>query len=84
MVNEKRREEERALNFEYRAREVPKIVKQNKFEKLMKEQEQKRQDAKRFAMAKIKASEAPFAFYERDIKQQKDKYEQAELPKSVP
>ena len=35
-------------------------------------------------MAKIKASEAPFAFYERDIKAQKEKYEQAELPQNVP
>ena len=84
MVNEKRREEERALSVEYKAREVPKNVKQNKFEKLMREQEQRRADAKRFAMAKIKASEAPFAFYERDIKAQKEKYEQAELPPSVP
>jgi hypothetical protein len=37
MVNEKRREEERALSVEYKAREVPKNVKQNKFEKLMRE-----------------------------------------------
>lgn len=31
-------------------------------------------------MAKIKSSEAPFTFYERDIKKQQDKKEQAELP----
>lgn len=31
-------------------------------------------------MAKIKSSEAPFTFYERDIKKQKDKQEMAELP----
>ena len=48
MVNEKRREEEQALSVEYKAREVPKNVKQNKFEKLMREQEQRRADAKRF------------------------------------
>lgn len=39
MVNEKIREEERALSIEYRAREVPKSVKQNKFEKLMRDQD---------------------------------------------
>lgn len=80
MVNEKAKEEERALSFEYKAREIPKSVKTKKFDKLMKDQEKRRADAKRFAMAKIKSSEAPFTFYERDIKKQKDKQEQAELP----
>ena len=80
MVNEKEKEVERALSFEYKAREIPKSVKTKKYTKLMKEQEKRRTDAKRFAMAKIKSSEAPFTFYERDIKKQKDKQEQAELP----
>jgi len=75
MVNEKQKEVERALSFEYKAREIPKSVKTQKYKKLMKEQEKRRADAKRFAMAKIKSSEAPFTFYERDIKKQKDKQE---------
>lgn len=83
MIKEKKREEEKALAFEYRAREVPKNVKENKFEKLMKSQEDKRQEAKRLAVAKIKASEAPFKFYERDLKAQKEKNERASLPKNV-
>lgn len=68
MIQEKKREEERALSFEYRAREVPKTVKdKNKYKKLMDGIEKRKQDAKRLAMAKIKASEAPFKFYERDV-----------------
>ena len=34
-------------------------------------------------MAKIKATEAPFKFYERDVKTMKDKQEQAELPSTM-
>ena len=68
MVNEKEKEIQRAMSFEYKAREIPKSVKTKKFEKIMKDQEKRRDDAKRFAMAKIKSSEAPFTFYERDIK----------------
>jgi len=75
MVNEKANEVERALSVEYKAREVPKSVKTRKYEKLLKDQEKKRADAKRFAMAKIKAQEKPFTFYDRDIQKQKEKQE---------
>ena len=37
MVNEKEKEVERALSFEYKAREIPKSVKTKKYTKLMKE-----------------------------------------------
>ena len=37
MVNEKEKEVERALSFEYKAREIPKNVKTKKYTKLMKE-----------------------------------------------
>jgi hypothetical protein len=83
MVKEKQREEQRALSFEYRAREVPKHVKEHKYTKLMRSQEERRQEAKRLAMAKIKATEAPFKFYERDLKNHKEKLERAELPPEI-
>ena len=72
MILEKKREEDRALSFEYKAREVPQAVRdKTKFKRMMDSQERKREEAKRLAMAKIKASEAPFAFYERDVQKQK-------------
>ena len=80
MVAEKRKQEEKALSFVYKAREVPKHVKQEKFAKLTMAQEERREEARRLAMAKIKATEAPFKFYERDVKAFKDKQEQADLP----
>ena len=83
MVEEKIKEEDKAMRFEYRAREVPKNVKEKKFDKLMKGMEERRAEAKRLAMAKIKAIEAPFKFYERDLKAQKDRVEAAELPPNV-
>ena len=83
MVQEKIKEEDKALRFEYRAREVPKNVKEKKFDKLMKATEERRAEAKRLAMAKIKAIEAPFKFYERDLKAQKDKEEAADMPVDV-
>ena len=42
----------------------------------------KREDAKKLSMAKTKANEAPFNFYERDKFMQKQKQQQAELPPS--
>lgn len=68
MVHERLKEEDKALAFEYKAKEVPKSVKEKKYDKLMKGQQDRRQEAKRLAMAKIKAIEAPFKFYERDLK----------------
>ena len=37
--------------------------------------DQRRNEAKRLAMAKIKSSEAPFRFYKRDVEQQRMKKE---------
>ena len=66
MIKDKNKEEEKALSFEYKARDIPSHVKQNKYEQLMKLREQKRQDGKRLAMAKIKATQKPFSFQGRD------------------
>jgi hypothetical protein len=66
MIQERKKEEERALSFEYKAREIPEHVKKNKYEQLMQMREVRRQDGKRLAMAKIKATEKPFSFQERD------------------
>jgi|688.fasta_scaffold348822_2 hypothetical protein len=73
MIREKKLEEEKALKFKYKAKEIPKAVKSNKYEKLMKEMEQRRMEAKKLAVAKIKATEAPFNFYERDKEDQMKK-----------
>lgn len=80
MVKQKIKKEERELGVKYSAREVPKNVKENRYEKLQKSQELRRQENKRLAAAKIKATEAPFKFYERDVQTQRKKQEQAELP----
>jgi|TARA_B110001450_G_scaffold233231_1_gene236376 hypothetical protein len=68
MVADKRRQEEKAMAFKYKAREVPRHVKEEKFAQLTQAQEERRHEAARLAMAKIKATEAPFKFYERDVK----------------
>lgn len=46
----------------------------------MKANDLRRSEAKRLAVAKIKATEAPFKFYERDMLAQKEKAEKADLP----
>ena len=79
---QKKKEEEKQLATRIKAREVPNTVKKNKYEMMLREQEERREDAKRLSMAKTKANEAPFRFYERDVLAQKDKQQQAELPPS--
>ena len=39
MIREKKLEEEKALKFKYKAKEIPNAVKSNKYEKLMKDME---------------------------------------------
>lgn len=73
MMAQKKKEEEKQLATRIKAREVPNVVKKNKFELMLKEQEERREDAKRLSMAKTKAKEAPFNFYERDLQAQKEK-----------
>ena len=80
MIKEKQKEEDKALSFKYKARDIPKHVKDRKFERLMRQSEERRKEVKRQAMAKIKQTEAPFSFYEKDVEKQKQKKEQAELP----
>ena len=46
----------------------------------MKAIEERKTEAKRLAMAKIKATEAPFKFYDRYLEKSKQKKEAAELP----
>jgi GTPase len=84
MVMDKLKEEERALSVEYKAREIPSHVKSNKFEQMEDERKKRMDDNKKFAMAKIKATEKPFTFYKRDVKVQKSAEEMAELPEDVP
>jgi len=45
---------------------VPVAVKKSKYNQMLREQEVKREDAKKLSVAKTKANEAPFNFYERD------------------
>lgn len=83
MIYEKNRQEEKALAFKYKATEIPNHVKERRFEKLQKGSLERRHENKRLAVAKIKATEAPFKFYERDNKLAKLKQENAELPDSM-
>jgi hypothetical protein len=83
MIYEKIRIEERALAFQYKATEIPKHVKDRKYERLQLASLERRSEAKRLAVAKIKATEAPFKFYERDMKVAKKKLEDADLPASM-
>lgn len=83
MIYEKNRLEEKALAFKYKATDVPKHVKDRRYERLQQASQERRQENKRLAVAKIKASEAPFKFYERDNKIAKLKQENAELPASM-
>lgn len=62
MIEDKENELRRELGFKYKAREVPTHVKTNKYEKICEQQEKKRRDTKRLAMAKIKATQRPFTF----------------------
>ena len=67
MIHEKIKQEDKALSFKYKAAEVPNHVKDKKYERIRKASADKRREAKRLAVAKIKATEAPFKFYERDV-----------------
>lgn len=84
MIQEKNKEIEKALTFQYKARQIPNHVQQNKFEQLLEKQEKRKQDIKKLAYAKIKATEKPFSFFTRDMSKQKEKLEKAELPNNIP
>lgn len=56
-----------------RAREIPNSVKKDKYAQMLREQEIKREDAKKLSIAKTKANQAPFNFYERDLQAMKEK-----------
>jgi hypothetical protein len=83
MIYEKKRQEEKALAFRYKASQIPKHVTEKKYEKIRKASADKREEAKRLAVAKIKATEAPFKFYQRDVLAMKKKLEIAELPENM-
>ena len=84
MIKDKAREEERALSVEYKAREIPKAVKGNKFQQMEEMKRKRSEDNRKFAMAKIKATERPFSFTKRDEKARKASEERAELPADIP
>lgn len=80
MMTEKSKIVEKELNTKIKARPIPSHIKKNKFERLQDEQETRKMEAKRTAIAKLKATEAPFEFYHRDIATLKKKQETADLP----
>lgn len=67
MIAQKQKEEERELKTRIRARDIPNSVKKNKYTQMLREQDIKREDMKKLSIAKTKANEAPFNFYERDM-----------------
>jgi hypothetical protein len=77
MIKDKQMEEDQALSFKYKARDIPRAVREKKYDKIVRQSQERRKEAKRQAMAKIKQTEAPFTFYQRDIEKQKKKKEEA-------
>ena len=59
-------EEEKHLNYRYRAKPVPSDVVVPKYESIMAAQETKRLEVKRNSIELTKSREKPFSFYERD------------------
>jgi hypothetical protein len=73
MMAQKKKAEDKQLSVRVKARPVPGVVKKNKYEMMLQEEEDRRADAKRLSIAKTKANEAPFAFHERDVLAQKER-----------
>lgn len=73
MMSRKERIEQRECSTKIKARPIPQHVKINKYERLQASQERRREEAKRLAIAKTKAIEAPFEFYKRDVEALKKK-----------
>ena len=67
MLKKKEREEDDNLRRRSKAREVPWSVRVAKYDKMLMNQIEKREDAKRLSMAKMAATQQPFEFYERDM-----------------
>ena len=57
MMEEKKKNEDKELKFRFQPKEIPSSVKSKKFDKIMSAMQERREEAKRLAMAKIKATE---------------------------
>ena len=78
MINEKKVEEDNLINHQFKAQPVPKECKGNKFDYIMKAQDQRRNEIKQNSIKATKEAERPFSFYSKDIKKMKEKKEMLE------
>lgn len=78
-IKDLKKEEEEALNYKFKAKEVPKAVREPRYDKIIQEQERRREEVKKNSLALTRANEKPFAFYERDKTKEKKFKEDWEL-----
>lgn len=84
MVAEKDEEEQAAINYQFRHREPPPEVTNNRYRALMEAEKQRREEVRANSQAILKSKEKPFSFYERDLEKQRLKsQEAAPLPSAM-
>ena len=66
MIAEKQLEEDRVLEYNFRARQPHKDIIMPLYGKIMEKNEKRRKDVKETSQKLLKAKERPFSFYERD------------------
>ncbi len=66
MIRESKLKESEAYNYVFKAKPVPQHVKQPLFEKIMREQEERRKEVHDNSIAITLTREKPFTFYKRD------------------
>ena len=66
MIAEKQLEEDRVLDYKFRARQPNKDIVMPLFDKINKKNEQRRKEVKETSQKLLKEKERPFSFYERD------------------
>ena len=66
MLVDKKKKEDEYIGWTFRANKIPMTTTDNLYEKITKEQAEKREEVKRLSMAITKQREKPFSFYIRD------------------
>ena len=68
----KKKRDEAETKVTFRANDIPKTTTQPLYQHILKKDAQRRQMNKEASMAKTKASQKPFSFYERDQQKARD------------
>ena len=66
MLEEKKQEEDIYRKWVFKANKIPTTTTDNLYDKITKENEERRAEVKRLSMALTKQNEKPFSFYERE------------------